>query len=106
MSSPIDAMSTPFVEYQNHFGAAPGSQDARAECEKWQRLCAELIAERDQLRIKLAQERDAHEKTVLTMLRDSVDPNLTMEQIWADIDHETTFDQLIEEIEERLEAKK
>jgi hypothetical protein len=32
--------------FQAHFGAPPGSQDAKTECEKWERLCNELLADR------------------------------------------------------------
>lgn len=106
MSTSIQQPATPFGEFQAHFGTAPGTQDAKAECERWQRLCAELLAERDRLRTELAKEQAAHERTVLAMMRDEVDPNLTREEIYASIDRETSFEQLIEELRAEVEASK
>ncbi len=106
MSNSIQPPATPLDEFQAHFGAAPGTLDAKAECEKWQRLCAELLAERDKLRAALADEQAAHERTVLTMMRDEVDPNLTMEEIYASIDRGTSFEQLIAELRAEAEAGK
>jgi len=106
MSNSIQHPVTPVGEFQAHFGATPGTLDAKAECEKWQRLCAELLAERDRLRAELAKEQAAHERTVLTMMRDEVDPNLTMEAIYASIDRETSFEQLIAELRAEVEAGK
>jgi hypothetical protein len=55
MSNPTHPISTPTGEFQAHFGAAPGSPDLVAECRKWEKLCGELLAEREKLRAELLQ---------------------------------------------------
>ncbi len=51
MSDTMQTPPTPASVFQAHFGAPPGAQDPRADCEKWERLCGELLAERAKLRV-------------------------------------------------------
>ena len=85
-------------EFQTLFGAPPGTLDPKAECEKWQRLCAELLADRERLRAQLARERAAHERTVLESMRAEIDPSLTMEQVIAQIDRTTPLEKTIADL--------
>lgn len=103
MSIPVQDFSAALAQFQSQFGGPPGGPDPKAECEKWQRLCAELLAERDRLQTELAKERAAHERTVLTMMRDEVDPSLTREQIYAGIDRETSLDDILERLRQEVE---
>src|ERR1700683_3169347 len=64
--------------FQAHFGAPPGSQDAKTECEKWERLCDELLAERERLRAEL-------EKARLDKICKDFQPELQMEEIYAQV---------------------
>jgi hypothetical protein len=99
MSSPIQSIPTPVGEFQAHFGAPPGTQDAKADCEKWERLCGELLAERERLRAELEKER-------LDRFCKDFKPTLTMEEVYAQVDRETSFEQLIAEFKKELEAEK
>jgi hypothetical protein len=96
MSNPIQSNGTATTVFQAHFGAPPGSQDAKAECEKWQRLCDELLAERTRLRAEL-------EKIRLDAFCREPIPNLTMEEVYARVDHGTSLDQLIAGFKKELE---
>ena len=90
MSDLNHATQTAAGVFQAHFGAPPGSQDAKADCEKWQGLCEKLLNERERLRTELAAEKANREKAVLdAMCKDFVLP-LTMEQVYALVDKETT----------------
>lgn len=106
MSNPVQLNSSPVAEFQTQFGTVPGTLDARAECEKWQRLCTDLMAERDLLRTQLAKERAAHERTLLKAMCAEVDPNVTMNEVYSQVDRETSFEQLIDELKQEAEAGK
>lgn len=84
--------------FKAHFGASPGEHDAKVECEKWQRLCDELLAERERLRAQL-------ERARLEAFCKEPQPNLTMEQVYAQVDRDTTIQQLIAELEHAAESK-
>jgi len=63
MSNSIETIPTPISEFQSFVGTPPGTHDAKAECKEWERVCAGLIAERQQLCGELAKtkkERDAY----------------------------------------------
>ena len=105
MSNIIQTNSTPGGEFQAHFGAPPGAQDPKAECEKWERLCAELLAERERLRASLAQARADHEKSVLAAMFAEFKPTLTMAEVYAQVDRETSMDQIIADLQSELEAE-
>ena len=93
-------------EFQAHFGAPPGGKDARSDCEKWQRLCEELLAERERLRAQLANEKASREKAVLDAICKDYTLPLTMEQVYALVDKETTMEQLMAELEsEAMESQ-
>src|SRR5437588_7090966 len=98
MSIPTETNPTAVGVFQAHFGAPPGGHDAKADCEKWQRLCDEPLAERARLRTEL-------EKARLEQIFREWDalPIQTMEEVYAQVDRETTIEQLIAEFEEELE---
>ena len=54
MSAPTMSGPSASGEFQLQFGSPPGSPDVVAECKKWERLCADLLAERETLRAELA----------------------------------------------------
>ena len=97
MSTLSQAPPTATGIFQAHFGIAPGSQDPKADCEKWQRLCDELLAERERLRAEL-------EKARLDEFCKGFVPTLTMAEVYAQVDRETTIEQLIADIEREAES--
>jgi hypothetical protein len=100
MSTAIQSIPTAIGVFEAHFGAPPGSQDPKAECEKWQRLCGELLAERARLRAELEQLR------LEQILREWEHvPVPSWEEMQAQIDRSITFEQLIEEIERDAEKE-
>ncbi len=108
MSSPIQTSATPVGEFQAHFGAPPGTQDARAECEQWERLCAQLLEERARLRAELATaqaENESNLKSLAAMVCKDFKLDLTMEEVYAQIDKGTSLEQLIAELECESERK-
>ena len=100
MSTAIQAIPTATGVFEAHFGAPPGSQDPKAECEKWERLCGELLAERVRLKAELEQLR-------LEQIFREWDqiPAPSWEEMQSQIDRTTTFEQLIEEIERDAEKE-
>ncbi len=101
MSSVNQAIPTAVGVFQSHFGAPPGSQDPKAECEKWERLCGELLAERAKLRAELEQAR--LEKIFAEW---DQEPVPSMEEVYAQVDRTTTLDDIIAEMKKELEADK
>jgi hypothetical protein len=107
MSSPLVTPTTPSAEFQAHFGAPPGLQDARHECEKWERLCAALLEERSRLQAELAKataKHDADLKALCAFLCKEPKFDLTMDQVYAQVEQDTSLEQIISELEN--EAKK
>ena len=100
MSTLNQAVPSAIGIFQAHFGAAPGSQDPKAECEKWERLCSELLAERAKLRAELEQAR--LEKIFAEW---DQEPVPSMEEVFAQVDRSTTLEQLIQEIERDAEKE-
>src|SRR5688572_3912534 len=98
MSNTIHPDFTARGIFQAHFGAPPGSQDAKTECEKWQRLCDELLADRERLRAEL-------EKARLDRICKDFKPQFTMEEVYSQVDRETTIEQIITELEHAAEKK-
>ena len=100
MSNPIQSMPTPIGEFQAHFGDAPGSTDAIAERKKWEKLCAELLAERENLREELAQlgrMYDACAKSLYQLkFKDYTPPVITDEQALAYLNENPTLEEIIE----------
>jgi hypothetical protein len=84
--------------FQAQFGSPPGSQDAKTECANWERLCDELLADRERLRAEL-------EKARLDKICKDFEPNLTMEEVYSQVDRETTIELLISELEHSAEIK-
>jgi hypothetical protein len=74
MSSLIPPIPTAISVFRARFGAPPDGQDANADCEKWERLCSELLAERARLRAKL-------EKARVDQICKDFRPEFTMEEI-------------------------
>ena len=102
MSNPSETFPTPISEFQAHFGAPPGALDAKAECEKWQRLCAELIVQRQRLREELAKaqaDRDASVKAWLRLECENFESPYTREELFSFLDQRPTIQEVIEELE-------
>jgi hypothetical protein len=106
MSNTVQPNSTAVGVFQAQFGAPPGSQDAKAECEKWQRLCDELLADRERLRADRERLRAEVERRRLDEMCKHYKLNLTMEQVYAQVDRESSIEQVIAELERELEAEK
>lgn len=107
MIAPIPGKPTPAAAFEAHFGTPPGTQDAREDCEKWEKLCAELLQERARLQAELAKVQaqvEADAKGLCKVLAEVPKFELTMEEAYALVDKETSLDQLIAELEQ--EAKK
>ena len=102
MSNPIQSLPTPTGEFQAHFGGPPGWPDAVAECKKWEKLCADLLAERENLREELSQmERmyDACAKSLFHLkCKDYTPPEITNEEALAYLNEQPTLDQIIEKL--------
>jgi hypothetical protein len=92
MSISIPSNPTAIAVFQANYGSPPGSQDAKADCEKWERLCDELLIQREGLRTEL-------EKARLDAICKDFKLELTMEEVYAQVDRETTLEQLIAELE-------
>jgi len=85
--------------FQTNYGSPPGSQDAKADCEKWERLCDELLVERARLRAAL-------EKECLDRMWREFKPTLTMEEVYAQVDRETSLEQIVLDLKNEVEAAK
>ena len=97
--STLNTSPTAVGVFQAQYGAPPGSQDAKAECEKWQRLCDELLAERQRLRSEL-------EKARLQQIFNEWGPIPSMEEVYAQVDRQTSLDEIIAQMKRELEAEK
>lgn len=88
---------SPATYFQSHFGAPPGGQDAHGDCEKWERLCGELLAERAKLREELLRAR------FVEFCKEPF-PLLTRDELEAQIDREGTIDEIIADLKKELRA--
>jgi hypothetical protein len=95
-------MSTPTYEFQAHFGTPPGLPDPVAECKNWEKLCGDLLAERQKLREDLANaqtERDRYMKSLSYFVgKDYVCP-YTDEELLSCVDRQPPLRELITELE-------
>jgi hypothetical protein len=101
MSNPIPSTPTPNVEFQAQFGAPPGSLDAVAECKKWEKLCGELLEEREKLRKEVAQTRREYDACAATLFRltcKDAKADFNRELAFAHIDDKPTVEELIAEL--------
>ena len=102
MSIPIPpAPPTASGFFQAHFGTPPGTQDAKAECENWQRLCDELLAERAKLRSELEKARLAQ----IFREWDAEPVPATWEEAEKTINRSTTLEQILAKMRAELEAE-
>jgi hypothetical protein len=99
MSISIQSIPTAVGVFQAHFGALPGSQDPKAECEKWERLCGELLAERARLKAELEQLRLDQITREWAQI-----PVPSWEEMQAQIDRSTTLEQIIADLKAEAEA--
>src|SRR5262245_57822220 len=100
MSTASPPAPTTISIYQAHFGTPPGSQDPKAECERWERLCAELLAERERLRTELDNVR--LEAISAEWERK---PIPAMAEVYANVDQSTTLQQVVADLKRELEAE-
>jgi hypothetical protein len=110
MSNPIQSTPTPTGEFQAHFGIPPGSSDTAAACKNWEKLCGELLAEREKLRGELVQmqrEYDACRQSLFQMkCKDYTPPDFTKEQTaeaLAHLDNKPSILDVIAELENARE---
>jgi hypothetical protein len=99
-------LANPGAEFQAHFGAPPGSLDARSECEKWERLCAALLEERARLQAELAAakaENEANLKALRALLCKDFKFDLTKDEVYAQVDKGMSLEQLVAELEAEAE---
>src|ERR1041384_3226178 len=94
MSIQVQANLSPASIFQSQFGTPPGTQDAKAECEKWERLCGELLAERERLREAL--EKARLEKIMHEWDATPIPP--TWEEACALADRSTSIEQIVAEM--------
>ncbi|MBI2807706.1 MAG: hypothetical protein HYX68_22220 [Planctomycetes bacterium] len=99
MSSSMQSTPSPVSVFQAQFGIPPGTQDPRAECAHWERLCAELLAEQQRLRAEL--DRARLEKIIAEET-----PVASMKEIYAQVDRSTSIQEIIAEMERELEPEK
>lgn len=102
MSTPIQSIPTSTGEFQAHFGSAPGTTDAVAECKKWERLCAEVIAERERLREELAKAQrdcDLYRKSLFREMCKDYKPDYDRSVAFAHLDDTPTVQEIITELE-------
>jgi hypothetical protein len=74
--------------FRANFGAIPGTEDAKSECEKWERLCDTLLVDRERLCAEL-------EKARLDKICKDFALEFTQEMVDSQVDHETTMEQII-----------
>ena len=101
MSDSLSSVPTPTGEFQAHFGGPPGSRDAAAECKKWEKLCGELLQEREKLRAELAhaqRERDAFQTAVMRLECENYQSPLTKEELFAGAVYEPTIPSMLERL--------
>lgn len=104
MSDAVVPNVTPAGEFQAHFGGPPSTSDPAAECKQWEKLCADLLAERQKLREELAQMRweyDACRKTLFHLkCKDyTPPPTITNEEALAYVDEKPTIQEFIAELQ-------
>jgi hypothetical protein len=101
MSNLNQTIPTPSVEFRSHFGGPPGISDAAGDCKNWEKLCGELIAERERLRSELAQMRreyEACQKSLFQLICKDYKPDYDREVAFAHIDDKPTVEELIAEL--------
>jgi hypothetical protein len=97
MSDTMQTPPTPASVFHAYFGAPPGAQDSRADCEKWERLCGELLAERARLRDELERARFVEFCKSFQAL--------TPEELEAQIAGATPFEEIIASLKEELRSQ-
>jgi hypothetical protein len=103
MSNPIHSMPTPSGEFATHFGAPPGSSDTAADCKNWEKLCGELLAEREKLRAeltKLHHECKSYKRSLIHLMSKDFDPSFDKELAFAHADDKPTIQEIIAELEQ------
>jgi hypothetical protein len=98
MADPVQNVPTPIGEYQAHFGGPPGDTDAVAECKKWEKLCGELLVERERLRSELAKtqtERDQYFKALMRAECENYTCSATADELLANAIYEPTIPELL-----------
>jgi hypothetical protein len=100
MSDNIQTNGAANAFFQKQFGSAPGGEDAKAECEKWQRLCDGLLAERSRLQEELENLR--LEQITKEWEQMPIPP---WEEMEKQIDRSTTLEEIIAKMKAELGAK-
>jgi hypothetical protein len=109
MSIPNQTIPGLPAEFQSGFGNH-SKTDIGAKSPDWERLCGELLQEREQLRQELAEtraERETYLKAVYYYLRKEASaPTFTKEEVFAHLDDKPTFAELIAELEREYAPEK
>jgi hypothetical protein len=108
MSTSNSNGSRPDKEFQSHFGNPPGTKDAQTECKQWEQLCGELLTERMRLQAELARaevQNKANERAIAAMVWKDSKFDMTMEEVFAQVDKETSLEQIIAELEAEAEKQ-
>ena len=95
-------MPTPTGEFQSQLGGPPASADAGAECKKWEDLCGELLAERENLRAELAKsqaECELYRKSLFHLKCRDYKPDYDRDIAFAHLDDKPSVEELIAELE-------
>jgi hypothetical protein len=103
MSNPIQSMPTPTGEFQAHFGGPPGSSDLVADCKKWEKLCGELLAEREKMRAdaaKMRREFDLCKKSLYHVVFKDAKNDFDLEVALAHLNDKPTLEELIAQLEQ------
>lgn len=102
MSNPIPMIPTPTAEFQAHFGGPPGSSDLAADCKKWEKLCGDLLAERERLRAELVHTKKEYEvcrKSLYHVVFKNDSPDFDLAVAMSHVDDKPTLEELIAQLE-------
>lgn len=106
MPDPTIPNVTPASEFQAQFGGPPSTSDLAAQCKQWEKLCAQLLAEKEKLREELAQirwEYDACRQTLFHLKCKDYKPDFDEAVGFAHLDDKPTVQEIIEELKKSQE---
>lgn len=110
MSNTNQSVAIPISETPVPVGGLPGSRTADVEGQRWEKLCGELLAEREMLRDELANlksERDQYLKSLYHYIRKDAPPlTFTKEEVFAAIQNEQSFGDLVAELQKQYGQEK
>ena len=99
MAHPTEPGPSPLSVFQAQFGIPPGTLDPRTECANWERLCGELLAERQKLRAEL-------ERARLRQRIAEESPIPSVNEVYAQVDRSSSIQAIVADLERELELEK